>query len=129
MQRPAARVARFVETQGRAGLPDWPSQTVVLGPSWLFLLLFAAKYQPTLHLGPSPGADIGASWSDMKREHYGNFSVAGLAISFRKAAKGNLLCSPSSAPRARAPASQTLQPHPVPYSPASPPFSIHLPPP
>src|SRR5260370_33541009 len=33
----------------------------------------------------------------MKREHYGNFSVADMAISSRKAAKGNLLCSPSSA--------------------------------
>jgi hypothetical protein len=33
----------------------------------------------------------------MKREHYGNFSVAEMVISRRESANGNLACSPASA--------------------------------
>ena len=92
----AGRIAGFAFANGRPR------------PLLAVLLLFAAKYQPTLHLGPSPAPTIGASWGDMKREHYGNFSVAYLAISSRKAAKGNLLCSPCQRDRARAPAPPNL---------------------
>jgi hypothetical protein len=73
----AARVARFEELRGRpAGLPDWPFGKAALGLALLFPLFFAAKYQPSFHLVRSLSTGHRRSRTDMKHEHYGNFSVA-----------------------------------------------------
>jgi hypothetical protein len=60
---------------GAGGLPGWPWQRSPSGPSWLFLLLFAAKYQPSLHLDPHPRRPSALSRNSVRREDYGNFSV------------------------------------------------------
>jgi hypothetical protein len=78
-------VTRFVEQWGRpAGLPDWPrwnGLSLSLSLSSLFLLFSAAKYQSSLYLVQSLAPAIGASRSNIKREDYGNFSVANIISS------------------------------------------------
>jgi hypothetical protein len=62
---------------------------VAFGPSWLFL------QRNNSHRSTSFVTRRRRSvppWSDMKREHYGNFSVAEMVISRREAANGNLAC-------------------------------------
>src|SRR6266702_1316250 len=64
---------------GRQDCRTGPFGTAARGPSWLFLLFSAAKYLPSLHLVGSPGPAIDAYRCSMKREHFGNSSVAYIA--------------------------------------------------
>ncbi len=73
----AARVARLVEPRGRPpGLPDCP---LANGRPRALPAVFAVFCSEISVIAPPRSvadAGLGVSWSAMKREHYGNFSVA-----------------------------------------------------
>ncbi|MGC1887778.1 MAG: hypothetical protein WA709_17065 [Stellaceae bacterium] len=72
----AARVARFEEPRGRpAGLPDCPFGNGRRRPRLAVFAVFCSEISVIAPSRPITGAIIGAFLNEMKRQHYGNFSV------------------------------------------------------
>src|SRR5260370_36487897 len=89
MQCPAARVARSWKRRRGQDCRIGLRKRSPSAPPGCFCCCLQRNISQRSTSVRHPAPTIGASWSDMKREHYGNFSVADMAINSRKAAKGN----------------------------------------